>query len=322
MGYVFSGGFARDRNMDKIILDERFKAAPGEGTAVCIGKFDGLHLGHMRLLEQLLAYREKGLKTVLLSFDKSLLSFFGMENPGLLTSDEEKEELLAGTGIDHYVIYPVNEASMGIDPRSFIEDVLCEKLNAKAVVSGPDLSFGRGGKGDITLLNEESKRLGYEPVCIPKLCIDDEDGVGQTVSSSYIRSLIQKGRLQQAAKVLGRYYGFRGQVQKGKELGRTLGFPTANMFPEENKVIPAHGVYLSYVEYKGKRHSALTNIGTNPTVNGKQVMIESYIKDFDDNIYGRDIKVFLRSYVRGEIRFDSVEALKAQLESDKRLLDE
>ncbi len=308
--------------MDKLLLDENLRLSGGRGSAVCIGKFDGLHLGHMKLIERLLSYKEKGLETVLLSFDKSLLSFFGMDNPGMLTTDEEKEELLAQTGIDHYVIYPVNEESMGIDPGAFIEEILCKKLNAKAVVSGPDLSFGRGGKGDIALLREYSGRLGYEPVCIPKLCVTDKNKISQTVSSSYLRRLIQDGDVLQAAKVLGRPYSFCGVVQRGKELGRTLGFPTANMVPQKDKVVPAHGVYRSLVGYKGKKLSALTNIGMNPTVDGKCVMIESYIKDFDDDIYGEEICVYLQSYVRGEIKFDSVEVLKAQLEKDKRILDE
>ncbi|MCD7837134.1 MAG: bifunctional riboflavin kinase/FMN adenylyltransferase, partial [Lachnospiraceae bacterium] len=190
--------------------------------------------------------------------------------------------------------------------------VLANQMNAAFVAAGDDLSFGAGGSGDAVLLAEMGNRLGFEVKTINKVCVD-----GQEVSSSLIRRCVEMGDMPSAEKLLGIPYPIMGKVSRGARIGRTLGFPTANLVPERNKLLPPNGVYASEVIYRGRKYNAISNVGCKPTVMDGNIMgVETYLYDFDEEIYGEDIEVYLKEFKRPERKFESLDSLKAQVNSD------
>ena len=282
-------------------------------AAVSIGKFDGVHLGHRQIIKSLTAYKSGGLKAVVLGFERSPAAFFTGQPEGIISTHRQRERLLKMLGVDEYIIYPVTEESMGIDPEDFVRSVLVEKLHAKAVVAGEDCSFGKGGSGDMRLLMKLGDELGLDITEVKKLRSAKYDC---EISSSKIREFIQASDMEAAAELLGRPYSFEGTVIRGRQIGRTLGMPTANIYPEDGRLLPPFGVYVSKVRLSGRDHRAITNIGMNPTVGGKKVSVESYIFDFDRDIYEEEISVSLLRFLRPEKKFANLEELKEQIGTD------
>lgn len=281
-------------------------------TAVAIGKFDGVHIGHRRLLEEIVDKKDKGLAACVFTFDPAPAVLFGKGDGKELTTRDEKRKLLERIGVDILVEFPLDFTSAAMPPMMFAEEVLARQMNAAFVAAGTDLSFGAGGSGNAKMLSEMGQSLGFEVKTIEKVCID-----GLEVSSTLIRGCVEKGEMHVAERFLGIPYPVMGRVQHGNRIGRTLGFPTVNLAPDAGKLLPPSGVYVSDVIFRGTKYSAISNVGCKPTVMDEHIMgVETYLYDFDDEIYNEDIEVYLKEFKRPERKFESLDALKAQLDFD------
>lgn len=284
----------------------------GRETAAAIGKFDGIHIGHRRLLEEILSRKKKGLAVSVFTFDPPPAAFFGRKEEKELTTKEEKRLLFERMGVDILIEFPLNRETAGTPPEIFAEKILAEQMRVRFLAAGTDLSFGAKGAGNAALLRRLAPELGFEFMTIDKVCLD-----GREISSTLVRGCVERGEMESAERMLGMPYMIAGEVVRGKQLGRTLGFPTVNIHPAVNKLLPPNGVYFSQVCYRGKMYHAVSNVGYKPTVTNEKVMgIESYLYDFQENIYGEPIEVCLCSFLRPERRFDNVEALRRQLCED------
>lgn len=281
-------------------------------SAVAIGKFDGIHRGHQSLLRHILEQKEKGLRAVVFTFDLSPAVLFSGESLPELTTKREKRKLFEELGIDVLIEFPLNKESAAMSAEEFIERVLAEQMKTAYVAAGTDLSFGRGGKGDTKLLEKFAGQYGYRTDIIEKVCLD-----GVEISSSYVREVVKAGDMEKAERLIGEAYSVSGTVAHGKKLGRRLGMPTVNLLPEIEKLLPPYGVYFSEVSYGDRVYKGITNIGCKPTVNNeKQAGVETYLYDFAQEIYGKEITVRLFSFHRPEMKFQSVEELKKQMAAD------
>lgn len=282
------------------------------GAAVAIGKFDGLHLGHQKIVEELLKGRDGHLNTVVFTFDPSPMSFFsGRKIPELATRDE-KRRLFRASGVDVLIEFPLTAETAATPPETFVKKILVEAIGAKRIVAGRDVTFGDRGMGDHRLLSAMEAECGYETVFVDKLLFR-----GREISSTFVRDEIAMGHLEQAKELLGRPYTVSGVVEYGKQLGRTIGVPTVNIVPEEGKLLPPNGVYYSDVRLEGKTYHGMTNIGVKPTVKGDGVLnVETYLYDYEGDAYGAEIEVALLSFRRSEMKFKSVEELKRQMHAD------
>ena len=281
-------------------------------TAVAIGKFDGVHIGHRRLLEEIMSFRRKGLATCVFTFDPAPAVLFGQSDGLELTTKEEKRLLFERMNIDILIEFPMRSETAAISPEEFVREILVKRMNIRFIAAGNDLSFGAGGKGNADLLRKLGPELGFRVKTIEKACLDHRE-----VSSTYLRSMVESGDLVMAEKLMGMPYMVAGRVVEGMHIGRTLGFPTVNIIPGQDKLLPPAGVYYSSVRTGSRTYRAISNVGCKPTVTNAGVMgIESYLYHFDREIYGEDIEVYLHAFRRPERHFEDVEALKCQLEDD------
>lgn len=280
-----------------------------DNSVVCLGKFQGLHKGHMLLVNKTIELAQNnGLNSVIFTINVS--------NQKRIYTDAERKILLSDMGFDYNVTCEFSKEFASMTPRQFVENILIDKLGAKYIVVGTDFRFGCERKGDVSLLMTLGKEYGFEVIAIEKLSVD-----GTVVSSSYIRELVEAGNMPLVEKFMGRPYSISGIVTKGKQLGRTIGFPTVNIYPSKEKLVPLYGVYSSYAYIDDKRVCGMTNIGCNPTVNSSdEIFVETNLFDFDMDVYGRDIVVYLEYFVRPEKKFNSVEELKQQIDSDKEFI--
>ena len=284
-----------------------------EPSCVAIGKFDGIHIGHRTLIKRVMEAGKEGLKTVIFTFSPSPQEFFSDERIPELMTASEKRKAFEEAGIDVLWEFPMNRFTAAMDPVDFIKDILVERLHAKLIVAGDDISFGCRGAGDAKLLARYAKEYDYEVNLIDKICL-----FGKTVSSTYVRNEVRTGHMEDVTSLLGKPYSFRGKVLHGKKLGRKLQMPTVNLIPEEGKLFPPFGVYYAYVSVDETIYCGIANIGRKPTVNDSEAVgVETYLYDFEGNLYGKEIEVSLLSYKRPEKRFESVEALAEQLVKDR-----
>ena len=292
-----------------------------EPTAVAIGKFDGFHTGHQKLLRQLREQKDQGLLSAVFTFVPSPASFFSSEPVRELSTVAEKRRIFEQAGVDYLIEFPFVQKTADMEPETFISDVLVGMMNAKCVVAGEDVSYGRRGAGDCALLQKKAETYGYKVFIIDKVFYGARE-----VSSTYVREAVKEGNMGLVATLLGTPYYVGGEIVHGNRFGRTLGMPTVNLLPPKEKLLPPKGVYYSYVylhsrgknrSYDGVQLPSITNIGTKPTVNnGKQMGVETYLYDFNADIYGENIEVYLLEHKRPEMRFGSVEELKAQMQED------
>lgn len=281
-------------------------------TAVAIGKFDGVHLGHRRLLQEILEQKEKGFKACVFTFDPTPTVLFGHSDGRELTTREEKRRLFSEMGVDILIEFPLNYDTAVIAPSNFVKEILCRRMHIGFLAAGTDLSFGCKGAGNAALLQKMGPKYGFAVKTIDKISVG-----GIEVSSTYIRSLIEKGRMEEAAEMLGMPFHLLGRVKHGNKIGRTLGFPTVNLQPGRDKLLPPNGVYESAVRVADKVYRAITNIGCKPTVSKEEaILAESYLYDFSEEIYEEEIEVFLHAFRRPEQHFESLEELKMQLQRD------
>lgn len=294
------------------IIEKTTEFRIGQETAVAIGKFDGFHRGHQKLLNRIKEQKERGLAAVVFTFVPSPAAFFSKEPEQDLTTIEEKRKIFEEAGVDYLIEYPFYQEIADMDPEIYISKVLVEQLNAKCIVAGEDVSFGKKGLGDCRLLKEKAMQYGYEVVIIDKVLYK-----GKEVSSTYVREAVRQGDMELADQLLGQPYHVGGTIVHGRHLGSSLGMPTVNIVPPEQKLLPPNGVYFSYIKMNGNTYQGITNIGTKPTVSGEAVMgVETYIYDFSRDVYGQEAEVYLLHYKRPEMRFDGIEALKAQMATD------
>lgn len=277
-----------------------------EDTVVALGDFDGVHLAHKKLMRETVEKaKEEGIASAVYIFDKN------NKKGKVITSQELKESLIFYEGIEIIAVQETNEDFFKTSCEDFVKNIIKGKLNAKFVVAGRNYTFGKGGKGTSELLCELCEKEG-----IKALIIEDVLYENKTISSSEIRNLLAEGDIEKANILLGYNYIIKGKVEKGKQLGRTLGFPTANVYPEENIALPRFGVYLAEVEISGEKLKAIVNVGVRPTVNGKEPSVEAYIKGIERDLYGEEIKISFIKFIRGEKKFASVDELKKQIEAD------
>lgn len=283
-----------------------------EDTVISLGKFDGIHRGHEHLMEYLARKKQVGLKTVIFTFDippKQRIN--KQEQSQVLTSNEEKVQLFEAHGIDYLVECPFTSEVMHMEPEVFIE-MIVKKLRVKSLVVGTDFHFGHNRRGDYRLLQELASYYGYEVEVAEKL---QEDG--RDISSSFIREEILAGHIEKANRLLGYQYFVQGKVIHGNEIGRTLNAPTANIVPKEEKVLPPFGVYVTRTTIGKRGVGGITNVGCKPTIEGENpIGIETHLFDFNEQIYGMQIKVEFLTAVRPEKKFDSLEKLKQQMQED------
>jgi riboflavin kinase/FMN adenylyltransferase len=293
---------------------------PGPGTAVTIGAYDGVHLGHRALLRDLSARAaQHGLTPVVVTFDRHPASVVRPDSaPKLLTDLEQKLELLADCGVERTVVVPFDHERADESAEDFVKELLVDSLDARLVVVGEDFHFGHGRKGNVALLTELGLGYGFEVVGVGLT----GDAVGsEAVSSTRIRSLVAAGDVQGAAALLGRPHEVRGLVGRGDGRGGPeLGFPTANLGVAADIALPGDGIYAGYfTRADGSVHQAAISVGRRPTFyqpGTSPVLVEAYLLHFEGDLYGEASRVSFVSRLRAEERFDSVDDLIAQMQAD------
>ena len=289
-----------------------------ERSVVTVGTFDGVHLGHRAIFDYLIARaQEESVLSTLVTFDPHPREIVYGESVPLLTTMEEKAAICERIGIDRFVVVRFTETFSELSPESFIREVLVDRLGIQKIVVGHDHGFGKGRSGDDALLLSLSITHDFSVDVIPSVLLPEGK-----VSSSAIRKLIaNEGDVKSGARMLGYYYGFESRVIRGLGRGRIIGFPTANLQPDDpHKIIPAMGVYAVFVSVEGhsSRLDGMMNIGTRPTFEDTGRHIEVHILDFDMDIYGRQLRLEFVDRIRSERMFDGVDALARQLNDDKR----
>ncbi|MGL6174224.1 MAG: bifunctional riboflavin kinase/FAD synthetase [Cellulosilyticaceae bacterium] len=282
------------------------------GSIVVLGNFDGVHLGHQKLFDRAKEKAKKtGLQVIALSFYPHPTWVLGKNPKPLLTSREEKKSKIDSMGVDIFIEYPFTKEFSSITPEQFFKDILVKQLKARVVIIGSNYYFGKDKKGDILHMQELGQKYEVE-IC----ALDTVKSQGMTISSTNIRNLIMQGEMTKAIELLGNPYTIRGEVVHGKALGRTIGFPTANVEADENRVYPPNGVYASTIKVYTNHYLGITNIGYNPTVQGKSKTIETNIFDFNEFIYGEKVEIALYEFMRPEHKFNSLDELVEQLKQD------
>lgn len=275
-----------------------------------LGFFDGVHLGHQALLTACRSLADRhGCKAGAVTFTTHPDGLVAGKTPALLTTNEDKIRLLTAYGMEAVLALPFDKALMTTPWSDFLQSLVND--GAVGFVCGDDFRFGAGGSGTAERLADFCREKGLPYAIVPEQIWD-----GKRISSTRIRVCLEQGDMAQANRLLGHPMFLAGVVQTGKQLGRTIGIPTANLLLPEGLLVPKFGVYATKVTAKGKEYAAVTNIGTRPTVNGEGVTVESYLLDFDGDLYGKAITVAFYAFLRPEQKFDSLEELKTQIAAD------
>lgn len=302
-----------------MIIHEGYENLNLVTPVVTLGIFDGVHRGHRVLLDCLVSRaREAKGESVVITFSPHprLVLEQNRVNLSFLTTMDEKKVLLENANVDHLIIIEFNTMFSKIQACEFIKEVLVEKIGTKHLIIGYNHHFGRNGEGDFNIIKQCAESLDFSVEQVQGF--HTEEGA---ISSSSIREALLKGRLDEANRWLGYSYSMSGTIVEGRKIGRSIGFPTANIKPDyQYKLIPGNGVYAVEVQLDGIRHPGMLSIGSNPTVNNdsRARSIEVNILDFNENIYGKSISVIFRKRLRDEIKFDNTEQLAEQMKLDKQ----
>ena len=315
----------------QVLRDESSCPRPPEGSAVTIGAYDGVHVGHQAVIAEVRRRAEaRGLRSAVVTFDRHPASVVRPESaPKLLTDLDQKLELLAATGIDYCLVITFDEARSRESADDFSRDVLAGCLNARVVVVGEDFHFGHNRTGNVARLTELGAGLGFEVEGIDLVDVTGQaTGAGARVSSTRIRQALKLGHLTEATDMLGRPYEVRGTVDHGDARGRELGFPTANVSVPDDVLLPADGIYAGWHERPdGSVHGTAINLGRRPQFYDDQPfsLLESHLLDFDGDLYGEAAKVRFVARLRGEAKFPTLQDLLDQIQRDcdeaRRILD-
>ncbi len=291
---------------------------PIAASVVAIGNFDGVNRAHQHLLSQAAMFAAvTGHPLVALTFEPHPLTIVAPDRaPARLTSATEKIRLLGEAGADIVVVAQADTKLLGMTAEEFVQDVICKLFRPSHLVEGANFGFGRGRKGDNETLRRLGRELGFETCVVEALKLQIEPGqAAETVSSTLVRQLLSEGKAQQASVCLGRRYLLEGPVARAQQRGRSLGFPTANL-QIEDQLIPAEGVYAGYAQIGSARYSAAISIGRTPTFDENVLQIEAHLLDFDGDLCGTTVRLEFQRWLRAQQRFESVEALVAQIEAD------
>lgn len=270
-------------------------------TVVCIGKFDGIHRGHRLLFEDT---QEKKQPVVMFTFS--------VGESSVIYAPREKRRLAERLGIDDLVEVPLDDTFRRQTPEDFAAYILRDKCGADKVIVGSDFRFGKDRSGDAAVLERLGKQYGFDVVVYEKLILD-----GEVVSSTRIRKLIREGRMTEANRLLGTPYFITGVVEKGNQLGRKMETPTANIYPDDHKVLPPFGVYAVLADVEGQLFSGVSNLGVKPTIPGENpIGLEVWLFDYEGNLYGKELTVYLIDFMRPERKFHSVMELQTQIQKD------
>lgn len=280
---------------------------------ITIGNFDGVHIGHKKILEEV---REKALMTggvsVLITFDPHPLTILKPEKiKGLITPLPIKKRILEEMGLDYLIILKFEDKFRDLEPEEFVRTLLVNKLGVYMLVLGKDFRFGKDAKGDTALLEKLSKKYGFRFFAIDPVIVD-----GEKVGSNRIRNMIIEGNLQKVKDFLGRPFTITGRVIYGAGIGKKIGLPTANLALFENQLLPKNGVYITEIELKGNYFPSVTNVGFKPTFKQNRISVETHIIDFDKDIYGTELDIRFYERIRDEMMFASIEDLKRAINED------
>lgn len=287
-----------------ILIKELDKVNSEKPTVVTLGKFDGLHRGHRKLIE----------KTVKDAGTERIPAVFAFDiAPMTLLTKRERRTMLEKMGISMMVECPFTPKIITMSPEAFVRDILSEKMHAEEVVVGPNFRFGYEREGNADTLRKLGKQYGFTVKVVPVVC--DEEG---EISSSRIRNHLAKGEMEKVNELLGYDFFVTGEIVHGNHIGRTLGVPTTNIIPEKTKLLPPNGVYASETRIGKRIYQGVTDIGTKPTVDGQFVGVETFLFDCSEDLYGEEEEVRILSHLRREKKFPSVEELKTQLKKDEK----
>ncbi|WP_294247081.1 bifunctional riboflavin kinase/FAD synthetase [uncultured Chryseobacterium sp.] len=286
--------------------------------ALSLGMFDGVHLGHKSIIDELNAVGARNnLETAILTFWPHPRFVFNPDgNLKLLNTIHEKQHLMERYGIANLFLKEFDEEFRNLTGEEFVRKILIGQLNVKYLIIGYDHSFGKDKSGNFELLQKLSKELDFEVEQMEAINIHENN-----ISSTKIRNALSAGDIMKANEMLGYAYPVSGKVVHGKKIGRTIGYPTANIETDSIKILPKKGAYIVEVFIKGKQHKGMLSVGTNPTVNGEKLTVEVYILDFNDDIYEEKITVKFRDFLHDEIKFEGLEKLIERLDEDKRLTE-
>lgn len=281
-------------------------------SVVTIGNFDGIHKGHEVLITKAVEYGKKNnIKSIVFTFENHPANYFVTDSIKNIISNEERINRLNELGVDLVVSIPFDECMTKISAQEFVEKILVDKLHVEKIIVGYDFTFARNKEGNTNVLRKLSKQYNYELEVIKPIKIN-----GTRVSSTYIRNLLNEGNVYNIIPYLGHRYELQGTVVHAKKLGRTIGFPTANIEIDKDIIMPKNGIYATKIHIEGKTYFGATNIGYNPTVNGSKLSIETNILEFSEDIYGKLIKIEFLERIRDEEKFSSLDELKNQLKQD------
>lgn len=284
-----------------------------DNTVVALGNFDGVHRGHQQIIERTVKSAEAaGLKSAVFTFSNHTRTLLKNLPPvkNILYA-HEKAEIIENMGVDYMFNIPFTQEILQMSPERFVEEILVNTFRIKEAYCGFNYSFGYKAAGTPEVLMHEGLKHGFGIHVQEPYKIDDI-----VVSSTYIRGLIEEGRMEECTRFMGRMYAIGGEVVVGNKLGRTLGFPTSNVMIDESMVTPPNGVYITYCTYNGVKYPSVTNVGVKPTVGDYSKNVETHIFNFDKELYGKDIEVEFVKKTRAEKKFDSVEELSKQIKSD------
>ena len=306
------------------VIEDNFSKILETPSVIVLGSFDGIHSGHRTLINSARKLADKikknqhikDIEVMICTFKNHPLSVVNKEIcPKLVMSNEEKSILFEKLQVDIVNFMEFNKEFMSISPDEFIKN-LKKYYNVKGIVVGFNYRFGYKNLGDVEILKKYSEILDYQLFVVNPVTVD-----GEVVSSSAIRHNLQEGNIEKAYKFLNRPFMLKGYIIKGKQIGRTIGFPTVNLNYDKSFVVPKGGVYGTIVEYKNNFYKGITNIGYNPTLEGNKLSIETNILNFDKNIYGEEIKLYFIEKIREEKKFGNIEELKNQLSKDKSYIN-
>lgn len=301
-----------------LIYDNKAFNEESKNNYIALGSFDGLHLGHLSLIEKAkdLAVKNNG-KSIIFTFKNHPRRFLNTTNKiQLIMTNEEKIDILQNEEVDIIAFKAFDEKIMKMMPDEFIR-WLCKSYNVKGIIVGFNFKFGYKNLGDVETLEKFQEEYKYKLYVMKPYTMQDE-----IISSTSIRKELLDGNVKKAFNMLSRPYMLSGKVIDGKKLGRTIGFPTANLEINKEKVIPKKGVYYTNVKIDEKTFKGITSVGNNPTVNGQELTLETYILNFNEDIYGKEIKVYFIDRIRDEIKFNNINELVAQLKKDKKFAEE
>ncbi len=287
-------------------------------TAVALGTFDAIHKGHKTIIEDAVRYaKENGLTSVVYMFKNMPKEVIECLRIPSVNTFEQRIRILEKMGVDVVVAEEFTEEFSQISAEDFVTEYLVKKIGAKYVVSGDNYHFGRMGKGNVDFLADFISHYGVKTKYISCIMAD-----GERISSTRIRKCLEEGKVEEAEKLLGRYYSIYGRVLNGNKIGRMMNFPTANIAIPKNAISPKYGVYITRTIIDGRVYMSLTNIGGKPTVEENAECVETHIMDFSGDIYDKEVEVEFVKYIRGINKFSSVDELKKQLEKDKKIAKE